>query len=181
MWIMPTFDRPLPARAGARRPGGQPWRQGSILPVLALSLLVVLYASIEASACREALLRRDREEELAYRLVRLQRAVDEAAGRLGRAPRDLVEVAGMMPPAIARIPLDPLTGRARWRYDRESGGGRQVGTEANGEAMDGSQYRDWRSVRHGGAWRVERRASGASGASGASRASGAIRATGATR
>lgn len=132
-------------------------RNGSLLPVLLAFMLLAGYAGLEAGTNWDALIRRDREEELAARLVRLQRAVDAAHARLGRAPAGLTEVAALEPPVLPRIPLDPYTGTAGgWRLVVSADGRARVRSTAAEEAFDGSNVGDWEAEPIGFTWRIRK-------------------------
>lgn len=131
-------------------------RHGALLPVLLAFMFIAGYAGLEAGTNWDARIRRDREEELAARLVRLQRAVDEAHERLGRAPAGLAEVASLRPPALPRVPLDPCTGTASWRLLVGPDGRARVRSSAAEESFDGSDIGCWEAERVGFTWRIRK-------------------------
>lgn len=130
--------------------------RGALLPVLLAFMFLAGYAGLEAGANWDALIRRDREEELAARLVRLQRAVDEAHARLGRAPAGLAEVASLRPPVLPRVPLDPYAGTASWRLLVGPDGRARVRSSAAEEAFDGSDVGSWEAEPFGLTWRIRK-------------------------
>jgi general secretion pathway protein G len=113
---------------------------------------------------------RERERELRYDLWMMRDAIDrykDAADRGGfqtkvgseNYPPDLdtmvsgVDVSGKKLRFLRRIPIDPMTGQAEWGLrsvqddpTSESWGGQNVFdvySKSQGEAMDGTKYKDW--------------------------------------
>ncbi|MBI4863880.1 MAG: hypothetical protein HY815_27020 [Candidatus Riflebacteria bacterium] len=130
-------------------------RQGGLLIVLVFMMILLSGAGLEATALWDNALARDREEELSFRLVRLQRAVREGERRLGRAPASLEELTRLEPPVLPRVPLDPMTQRPTWHLTPGDSALR-VQSTAPGEALDGTRYREWWAEPAGSTWRVVR-------------------------
>jgi general secretion pathway protein G len=157
--------------ARAIQPGrnARPQRGFTLLElVVASSILVVL--STMAIPLARLTIQRDKERQLRAALWDMRDAIDrykDAADRGGfqtkvdsqNYPPDLetlvkgVDVQGKKVRFLRKIPTDPMTGTTEWGLrsmqddvDSDSWGGQSVFdvyTKSQGEALDGSKYKDW--------------------------------------
>ena len=157
--------------AKAIQPGrnARPQRGFTLLElVVASSILVVL--STMAIPLARLTIQRDKERQLRAALWDMRDAIDrykDAADRGGfqtkvdsqNYPPDLetlvkgVDVQGKKVRFLRKIPTDPMTGTTEWGLrsmqddaDSDSWGGQSVFdvyTKSQGEALDGSKYKDW--------------------------------------
>jgi len=157
--------------AKAIQPGrnARPQRGFTLLElVVASSILVVL--STMAIPLARLTIQRDKERQLRAALWDMRDAIDrykDAADRGGfqtkvdsqNYPPDLetlvkgVDVQGKKVRFLRMIPTDPMTGTTEWGLrsmqddvDSDSWGGQSVFdvyTKSQGEALDGSKYKDW--------------------------------------
>jgi len=157
--------------AKAIQPGrnARPQRGFTLLElVVASSVLVVL--STMAIPLARLTIQRDKERQLRAALWDMRDAIDrykDAADRGGfqtkvdsqNYPPDLetlvkgVDVQGKKVRFLRKIPTDPMTGTTEWGLrsmqddvDSDSWGGQSVFdvyTKSQGEALDGSKYKDW--------------------------------------
>jgi general secretion pathway protein G len=152
-----------------RRPGG---RLGSGFTMIELIAAVTILSVLAVMAIPLAQLsiRREKERELRHDLWDMRDAIDrykDAADRgafqtkldSGNYPPDLdtlvkgVDVGGKKLKFLRRIPIDPMTRNTEWGLrsmqddpDSDSWGGQSVFdvyTKAQGDALDGTKYKDW--------------------------------------
>jgi general secretion pathway protein G len=158
-------------RAGARRSGGYSFIEllivVSILFVLASAAMPL--AQVASQRQKEMELRRNLRE-IRTAIDRFKDAVDqgripstevtpgsegypEKLEKLVEGVNAAGDASGTKLKFLRRIPLDPFTGKAEWgmrayqdRPDSTTWGGQNVFdvySKAEGEALDGSKYRDW--------------------------------------
>jgi hypothetical protein len=81
--------------------------------------------------------RRRRELALQEALFAIRRALDDAYAAEHRRPRRLEE---LVPKYLQRVPVDPMTGTADWRLERDGDGIVDVATPARGATCAGIPY-----------------------------------------
>jgi len=155
-------------RAAIRWP--DPRQQGFTLIELIVSTTILSILVGMALPLARINVKREREHELRIDLWMLRDAIDrykDAADRGGFQiklgsegyPPNLdelvngVDVAGKKIKFLRRVPVDPMTGKAEWGMrsaqdapDSESWGEQNVFdvyTKSQGEALDGTKYKDW--------------------------------------
>lgn len=140
-------------------PGAPP---GAIYPVLLISILVIGVATAGVAELWSTQTKREKEEELLYRLGEFRRAIARYRADHNRLPkelRDLLEDRSQLQTRryLRRIYADPFTGKADWKLnllaDRSGvvSGIQDVHSQAQGKplkvlAVAGKQYdsyRDW--------------------------------------
>ena len=147
-----------------RRPRGF-----TLVELIVATAILVILTGMAVPLVRLSV-QRERERELRYDLWMMRDAIDrykDAADRGGfqtkvgseNYPPDLdtlvtgVDVSGKKLRFLRRIPTDPMTGQAEWGMrsvqddpTSESWGGQNVFdvySKSQGEAMDGTKYKDW--------------------------------------
>jgi len=151
--------------------GGKSAReQGFTLLELIIATLILVVLSTMAVPLARVTIQRERERRLREALWEMRDAIDrykDAADRGGfqtkvdsqNYPPDLetlvkgVDVQGKKVRFLRRIPIDPMTNSTEWGLrsmqddpDSDSWGGQNVFdvyTKSNGEALDGTKYKDW--------------------------------------
>ena len=130
----------LPMRTGKRR-------GFTLVELLLVLLLVALLASIVGPTVTAGL-QRSRESTLKHDLRVMRQALDDYYGDEGHYPAALEDLVTKR--YVRRVPLDPLTGKAdTWvltQSDQEGetvSGVSDVHSGAEGQAIDGTNYKDW--------------------------------------
>jgi general secretion pathway protein G len=151
------------------RPGGRRERGFTLIELIATVTILTVLAMM-ALPLANLTVKRERERELRRDLWEMRDAIDrykDAADRgafqgkldSGNYPPDLetlvkgVDVGGKKLKFLRRIPIDPMTKNADWGLrsmqddpDSDSFGGQSVFdvyTKSQGEALDGTKYKDW--------------------------------------
>ena len=144
--------------------------RGFTLLELIIATLILVILSTMAVPLARVTIQRERERRLREALWEMRDAIDrykDAADRGGfqtkvdsqNYPPDLetlvkgVDVQGKKVRFLRRIPVDPMTNSTEWGLrsmqddpDSDSWGGQNVFdvyTKSNGEALDGTKYKDW--------------------------------------
>jgi general secretion pathway protein G len=125
---------------------GKP-RGFTLVELLLVLLLVALLASIVGPTVTAGL-QRSRESTLKHDLRVMRQALDDYYGDNGRYPAALVELVEKR--YVRRVPVDPITGRAdSWvltQSDQQgdtAAGVSDLHSGAEGQAIDGTSYKDW--------------------------------------
>jgi general secretion pathway protein G len=130
----------LPTRTGKRR-------GFTLVELLLVLLLVALLASIVGPTVTSGL-QRSRESTLKHDLRVMRQAMDDYYGDNGRYPAALEELVEKR--YVRRVPVDPMTGKAdTWvltmsdQEDDKVAGVSDLHSGAEGQAIDGTSYKDW--------------------------------------
>jgi len=148
----PSFGG-LPSASCMRSP------RGAIYPVLLISIMVIGVATAGVAELWSTQVKREKEEELLFRLGEFRRAIARYRADYNRLPKelkDLLEDRAQLRTRryLRRIYTDPFTGRADWKLDllvdRDGtiAGIRDIHSQAEGKPLKliaGKQdsYRDW--------------------------------------
>jgi general secretion pathway protein G len=146
-----------------------PQRGFTLLELIIATIILVILTSMAVPLARVTI-KRDKERELRRDLWEMRDAIDrykDAADRGGfqtkvdsqNYPPDLetlvkgVDVQGKKIRFLRKIPIDPMTNSTEWGLrsmqddpDSDSWGGQSVFdvyTKSQGEALDGTKYKDW--------------------------------------
>jgi general secretion pathway protein G len=147
----------------------RPDRGFTLLELIIATAIVVILSTMAVPMARLSI-QREKERMLRYDLWQMRDAIDrykDAADRGGfrtkvdsqNYPPDLEtlvkgeDVNGKKVRFLRKIPVDPLTGTTEWGLrsmqddpDSDSWGGQSVFdvyTKSQGEALDGTKYKDW--------------------------------------
>jgi len=118
----------------------------TLVELLLVLLLVALLASIVGPTVTSGL-QKSRESTLKHDLRVMRTALDDFYGDNGRYPATLEELVEKR--YIRKVPVDPVTGKLdSWELiqsnqEGEAAGIRDVHSGAEGQAVDGSNYKDW--------------------------------------
>jgi general secretion pathway protein G len=163
--------RDLTMNAQAIQPGrnARPQRGFTLMELVVASAILVVLSTMAIPLARLTI-QREKERQLRAALWDMRDAIDrykDAADRGGfqtkvdsqNYPPDLetlvkgVDVQGKKVRFLRKIPTDPMTGTTEWGLrsmqddpDSDSWGGQSVFdvyTKSQGEALDGSKYKDW--------------------------------------
>ncbi|MFB3815486.1 MAG: type II secretion system protein [Terriglobales bacterium] len=145
------------------------WRGLTLLELIAAITILVIFTGMAVPLARVSI-KREKERQLRRYLWEMRDAIDRYKDAADRGafqikvgtegyPPDLdtlvdgVDVAGKKVRFLRRIPVDPMTGNTEWGLrsmqddpDSESWGGQNVFdvyTKSQGEALDGTKYKDW--------------------------------------
>lgn len=150
-----------PGRSAAA--GRAPSPRGVIYPILLISILVIGVATAGVAEIWSTEVKREKEDELLFRLGEFRRAIAlyrAAHNRLPKELKDLLEDRTQLQTRryLRRIYPDPFTGKADWKLDLladRSGvvsGIQDVHSQAQGKPLKGlvnkqgkqvDSYRDW--------------------------------------
>jgi general secretion pathway protein G len=130
---------------------GRPWcvrpRGFTLVELLLVLVLVALLASIVGPTVTAGL-QRSRESTLKHDLRVMRQAIDDYYGDHGRYPAALDALVENR--YVRRVPPDPLTGKVdTWVFTQSEEQGdtpsgiRDVHSGAEGQAIDGTSYKDW--------------------------------------
>ncbi len=156
-------------RAAAERGKRRGQRGFTLIEMIVATAILLILTGLAVPLVRLSI-QRERERELRYDLWMMRDAIDRykdaadrgafqiKAGSQGYPP-DLdtlvngVDVAGKKLKFLRRIPIDPMTGNAEWGLrsmqddpTSDSWDGENVFdvySKSQGEALDGSKYKDW--------------------------------------
>jgi general secretion pathway protein G len=158
----------MSGRAQRRRNGRR--EKGFTLVELVIASAILVVLSTMAVPLARLTIQREKERQLRIALWNMRDAIDrykDAADRGGfqtkvdsqNYPPDLdtlvkgVDVQGKKLKFLRRIPIDPMTNSTEWGMrsmqddaDSDSWGGQNVYdvyTKSQGEALDGTKYKDW--------------------------------------
>jgi general secretion pathway protein G len=119
----------------------------TLVELLLVLTIVALLASLAGPAVTGSM-QRAREATLKEDLRVMRKALDDHYADLGEYPAQLEELVAKR--YIRRVPKDPVTGRVdSWTFtlddstDESSGGILDVHSGAEGQARDGSYFKDW--------------------------------------
>ena len=148
------------------------WRNGrgfTLIELIVATAILVILTGLAVPMARVAI-KREREHELRQALWQMRDAIDRYKDAADRGafqikvgsegyPPDLdtlvkgVDVGGKKLRFLRKIPTDPMTGDTDWGLrsmqddpDSDSWGGQNifdVFTKSQGEALDGTKYKDW--------------------------------------
>ncbi|MBI4735663.1 MAG: type II secretion system protein [candidate division NC10 bacterium] len=96
--------------------------RGVIYPVLLVSILVIGVATAGVAQLWSTQIKREKEEELLFRLGEFRRAIARYRADHNRLPRELADLLESRTQLqtrryLRRIYSDPLTGKADWKLD----------------------------------------------------------------
>jgi type II secretory pathway pseudopilin PulG len=96
--------------------------RGVIYPILLISILIIGVATAAAAQLWSTQVKREKEEELLFRLGEFRRAIERYRADHNRLPRelkDLLEDRTQLQRRryLRRIYTDPMTGKADWKLD----------------------------------------------------------------
>jgi type II secretory pathway pseudopilin PulG len=106
-------------RAGARVPGSP---RGVIYPVLLIGILVIGVATAGVAELWSTEVKREKEEELLFRLGEIRRAIARYRADHNRLPKELKDLLDDRSQLqtrryLRRLYPDPLTGKVDWKLD----------------------------------------------------------------
>ncbi len=115
-WTFGTVRPNRPAAARLRSP------RGAIYPILLMSILVIGVATAGVAELWSTQVKREKEEELLFRLGEFRRAIAGYRGDHNRLPKELKDLLEdrtqlQMRHYLRRIYPDPMTGKADWQLD----------------------------------------------------------------
>jgi general secretion pathway protein G len=141
----------------------------TLIELIVATAILVILTGLAIPMARVAI-KREREHELRHALWEMRDAIDRFKDAADRGafqikvgtegyPPDLdtlvngVDVAGKKMRFLRKVPTDPMTGSTDWGLrsmqddpDSDSWGGQNVfdvHTKSQGEALDGTKYKDW--------------------------------------
>ncbi|MBZ5703935.1 MAG: type II secretion system GspH family protein [Acidobacteriia bacterium] len=160
----------MKSEVGIEKTCGRRRRRGfTLIELIVATAILVILTGLAIPMARVAI-KREREHELRNDLWEMRDAVDRYKDAADRGafqikvgtegyPPDLdtlvngVDVAGKKLRFLRKIPTDPMTGNTDWGLrsmqddpDSDSWGGQNifdVYTKSQGEALDGTKYKDW--------------------------------------